>query len=118
MFDAFPKLTKQAAKTFSQAWTACAIVMVGGDFSVFSIDHAGVAAATGAYATFGLLLAIYLKPNSSKWFIAWVTGVVTMFADRLVHPSHYEGNMSEAFYTGLLAFFLCMVFDFLRLDDD
>ena len=108
----------QAAKTFSQAWTACALMMVQGNLSAFTWHHAATATSTGLYAALGVLLAIHLRPDAGKWFIAWATGIVTTFADRLMHSSHFGGDMTEAVLTGFGAFLLAIIFDATRFDRD
>lgn len=109
---------RQSGKTFSQAWTACALCMVQGDLSVFTWHHAETAASTGIYSALGVLLVLHIRPESSKWFIAWATGVVTMFADRLIHSTHFGGSMTEAIATGIGAFMLAVIFDCIRSEDD
>ena len=108
----------QAAKTFSQAWTACALMMVQGNLSVFTWHHAATAASTGFYAALGVLLALHLRPDAGKWFIAWATGIVTTFADRLMHSTHFGSDMTEAILTGFGAFLLAIIFDATRFDRD
>ena len=108
----------QAIKTFSQAWTACALMMVQGNLSVFSWHHAATATSTGFYAALGVLLAIHLRPDAGKWFIAWATGIVTTFAERLMHSSQFGGDMTEALLTGFGAFLLAIIFDATRFDRD
>ena len=93
-------------------------MMVQGNLAAFTWHHAATAASTGLYAALGVLLAIHLRPDAGKWFIAWATGIVTTFADRLIHPTHFGGDMTEALLTGFGAFLLAIIFDATRLDHD
>lgn len=102
---------KRASRSFIEAFTACSIMMVQGNFSVFSWGHVFTAASTGLYVFMGVMFALMVRPGSGKFFRAWVTGVVTIFADRLIHPAHFGEDMTEAVLTGLGAFILAIIFD-------
>lgn len=102
---------KQSGRSLAEAFTACSIMMVQGNFSAFTLAHAGTALATGLYTAIGVLIALSIRPNSGRFFRAWVTGVVCMFADRFIHPPHFGEQFAEAFFTGLGAFFLAIIFD-------
>ena len=97
---------KQIGKTFSESWTACCLAMVQGDLSVLTLGHAMTAARTGILTSIVMFVALYIKNNPSKWFIAWLTGIATAFSDILVHPSHFGTAYTEALATGAGAFFL------------
>ena len=101
----------QAKKTFSEAWLACAFMMVQGDLTAFTLNHAFIAASTGVYAALAILLTLHIYPKSGKFFIAWMTGLVTMLADKLTHPTHFGDAWSEALMTGIGAMCLAFLFD-------
>jgi len=102
---------KRASRSFLEAFSACSIMMVQGNFSVFTWSHVFTAASTGLYAFMGVMFALMVRPGSGKFFRAWVTGVVTIFADRLIHPPHFGEEMTEAVLTGCVAFIIAIIFD-------
>ena len=99
------------ATKFSQAWTACMMAMVQGDVTKLSLDHAVTASKTGALAGIGFVLAISVCKNKNKWVGVWLTGLVTMFADILIHPTHFGPSWAEATVTGIGAAGLCLVLE-------
>ncbi len=101
----------QAKKTFSEAWLACAFMMVQGDLTAFTLNHALVATSTGVYSALAIVLTLHLRPNAGKFFIGWMTGLVVMLADRMTHPSHFGDEWSEALMTGIGAMCLAFIFD-------
>lgn len=105
---------KQTGKTFSESWTACCLAMVQGDLSVLTLGHAMTAARTGILASVVMFVALFIKNNPSKWFIAWLTGIATAFSDILVHPSHFGTSYTEAIATGVGAFFLAYMVEEIR----
>ena len=108
------KKLKQTGKTFSESWTACCLAMVQGDLSVLTLGHAMTAARTGILASVVMFVALFIKNNPSKWFIAWLTGIATAFSDILVHPSHFGTSYTEAIATGAGAFFLAYMVEWQR----
>lgn len=93
---------------FSEAWTACMVCMVEGDLSVLTLDHALVASQTGAGCGTAVALS-YVLGIKNRWTIIWLTGVMTMFTDFLVHPTHFGPEMMEAVVTGLGAMMLAII---------
>jgi len=91
-------------RKFSEAWTSCILCMVQGDLSVLTVHHAVVAGKTGLYTAAAVLLLSFSKrfPNN-QYILAWLTGVITMFADMISHPSHIIENICTGLGAGLLA---------------
>lgn len=96
---------------FGQAWTACMLCMVQGDLTVLSLSHAMTAAKTGSLAGLAFVFTAYFTVINSKWFAAWLTGILTMVADIVVHPTHFGANWMEAACTGLGAAILCTIYE-------
>ena len=111
MIERIKDAAQQFAAKFSKAWTACAVAMVEGDLTVFTINHAIIAAKTGAMSGLAALALWLFFKSDSKWFHAWSLAVATMASDILVHPTHYgEHPMTEAVVTGLGAGLLAYLF--------
>ena len=102
---------KQSSKTFGQAWTACCLAMVQGNVTVLTMGHAITAAKTGILTAFVMFVALFIKNNPSKWFIAWLTGIATIGADLIAHPSHFGTAYTEALVTGAGAFLLAVLME-------
>jgi hypothetical protein len=111
MTPSFIKNIKMVTRSFVEAGTSCSIMMVQANFSAFTLAHLATALSTALYAAIGVFIALIARPESGKFFRAWVTGVITMFADRFIHPGHYGSEMTEAMMTGLGAFVLALIFD-------
>lgn len=91
---------------FMEAWTACAIMMVQGNFLVFTTGHAITAAKTGSTAALLVVLSSYCIQLDNRYILAWITGIMTGLADILIHPTHFGPNWMEAAVTGLGALML------------
>lgn len=88
------------------------ICMVQGDITVLTLDHAFTASKTGILTAFAYWLTIRGDGEpSAAWKSAWVTGVLTMVSDVVVHPSHFGQHWMEAFCTGLGAAVLCLIWE-------
>ena len=98
---------------FVQVWAACLTCMVGGDFSVVSINHAIKAAKTGSIAATVAVLCtmsvITAKLHKSDVGQAWLIGVVTSLVDITIHPTHYGAAYFEAAMTGAAAGMLALL---------
>lgn len=94
---------------FTEAFTACALCMVQGDLSVFTLKHALIAAKTGGLAGAAFVV-ISFTSIKSKMAPIWLTGILTACADILVHPTHFGPHYAEALTTGAVAAFLAFVF--------
>ena len=105
---------KRASRSYTEAFVSCSVMMVQLDLSAFTWSHLGTAASTGLYSFIGVMIALMARPGSSDFFRAWVTGVVTMLADRFIHPPNFGEQMTEAILTGFGAFTLAIIFDLTR----
>lgn len=96
-----------AGRKFSEAWTSCLLCMVQGDLSVLSIKHAIVAGKTGLLTGLAVFVLSYSKRFPyNEYTLAWLTGVLTMLADMIVHPPQY---IAESVITGIGAGVLALV---------
>ena len=109
MIDQIKRIQADWLQKFMETWTACALAMVQGDLSVFTMKHAMIAGKTGLAAATAVIITKYLAKIESKWMIAWLTGVMTMCADIVVHPTHFGEHWHEAAVTGVGAAFLALM---------
>lgn len=96
-------------RKFGEAWTACALCMVQGDLSVFTLKHAYIASKTGLIAGLLIILTSYVQKLDNKWMLAWMTGVMTTIADFIIHPTHFGDRWVEAVCTGIGALILSII---------
>jgi len=94
---------------FLEAWTACALVMVQGDLTVFSLSHAVIAAKTGTLTGIAFVLTSFITRINNKWGNAAVTGILTAMADIVIHPTHFGLWWTEAVVTGVGAGILALI---------
>lgn len=87
------------------------LCMVQGDLTVLTFNHALTASKTGALAGLAYVLTSYFTKVNNKWFAAWLTGILTMVADIVAHPTHFGANWVEAACTGAGAAILCMIYE-------
>jgi hypothetical protein len=99
---------KISTQKFGEAWTSCLLCMVQGDLSVLTLNHAIVAGKTGFLTAISMFILLYVSDKASKneYYLAGLTGVMTMFADMIIHPPHYIG---EPLITGLGAAVLGLI---------
>lgn len=97
-------------RKFTEAWSACMMVMVQGDLGVLTLSHALTASKTGSLAGTAYVLASYL-PFKSTLPAVYLTGLFTMVSDIMVHPTHFGPAWMEALVTGVVAAALCLAFD-------
>ena len=104
--------SKVFAEKFSQAWSACMLCMVQGDLAALTLNHALTASKTGILTGCAFILTS-LGDGQPKgtWYPAWVTGVLTMVSDIVVHPTHFGDHWVEAACTGAAAAFLCFMWE-------
>ena len=98
---------KILVERFGQAWSACMLVMVQGDVSVLTFNHAIVASKTGLLTGLAMVAASLYK-DGNQWLGIYLTGLFTVIADFVVHPQHFP---LEAVVTGLGAMALATVYD-------
>lgn len=97
----FRKKLRLLAEKFSEAWTACLLCMVQGDLTTLTLNHAYTASKTGLIAGIAIVLASYWKRVNNELGIIWLTGIITMLVDKLIHSSHFGGEWTEAICTGI-----------------
>lgn len=100
---------KLLAEKFSESWTACMLCMVQGDLTVLTLNHAYTASKTGIIAGIAIVLASYWKKVNNKYGLIWLTGVLTTFADFIIHPTHFGPAWAESVVTGITAGFLAWI---------
>lgn len=96
---------------FSEAWTACILCMVQGDLTVISIEHVIKAAKTGSIAGVAFVVTSSFTKINNQWANAWLTGVLTMAADFMIHPTHFGPQWGESALTGFGAALLCYLLE-------
>lgn len=103
---------KMIRDKFLQAWSACMICMVQGDLSALTMGHAFTASKTGLLTGIACWITTQLDgKKSSAWKGAWLTGVLTMVSDIVIHPTHFGDQWIEAFCTGLGAAGICLIWE-------
>ena len=105
----FQQKVKLLAEKFTESWTACMLVMVQGDLTILTLNHAYTASKTGIIAGLAVVLASYWNKVNNKYGLIWLTGVLTTFADLIVHPSHFGPTWAESVVTGIAAGFLAWI---------
>lgn len=99
------------AQKFSEAWTACMLCMVQGDLTVLTLNHALTASKTGSIAGIAFVITTTFASINNKWANLWLTGLLTMLADIVAHPTHFGPQWAEAACTGLGAAMLCYLLE-------
>jgi hypothetical protein len=99
------------AKKFGEAWTACMFMMVQGDVTVLTLNHALTASKTGMITGVAFVITSSFASINNKWANAWLTGLLTMVADIVAHPTHFGPQWLEAACTGLGAAILCYLIE-------
>lgn len=102
---------KEWANKFVEVWTACMLLMVQGDMSAWTLSHVITASKTGTIAGAAFVLTVNIAKIESKVALVWVTGVMTMCADIIAHPTHFGPQWTEALSTGLGAAGLCWILE-------
>lgn len=87
------------------------ICMVQGDLTVLNINHAIMASKTGSLAGIAFVITSSFAAINNKWANAWLTGILTMAADIVAHPTHFGDQWVEAACTGLGAAILCYLLE-------
>lgn len=97
---------------FLQAFSACMLCMVQGDLTVLTLNHAFTASKTGLLTGIAYWITTKIDgKQGSAWKGAWLTGLLTMVADIVIHPTHFGDNWMEAFCTGLVAAGICLIWE-------
>jgi hypothetical protein len=87
-----------------EAGAVCAVLMVQGDLAGLTMAHLAIATKTGLLAmspVVGVTFSRYARHLLNRWTAALLFGVSTFAGDALIHPSHYEGALTEAALTGI-----------------
>jgi hypothetical protein len=103
------KKVKLLVEKFTQAWTACMICMVQGDLASLTLSHAFTASKTGTLTGVAMVVASFL-PWDNKWIGIFLTGLFTMIADIIIHPTHFGPQWLEAVVTGFGAMILALIY--------
>jgi hypothetical protein len=98
---------KLVTEKFSESWAACMCMMVQGDLSVLTLNHALTASKVGILTGVAMLVASFL-PWNNKWLGIFLTGAFTALADSLVHMAMFP---YESLATGAGAMLLAIVFE-------
>tara|TARA_B110000211_G_C13603391_1_gene345712 strand:- start:44 stop:394 length:351 start_codon:yes stop_codon:yes gene_type:complete len=105
------KRVKLLVEKFAEAWTACMICMVQGDVTVLTLSHAFTASKTGILTGVAMVVASSsFLPWDNKWVGIFLTGIFTMIADIIVHPTHFGPEWLEAVCTGFGAMMLALIY--------
>jgi len=105
---------EEACEKFAQTWIACAMAMVQGDLSVFTVKHALIAAKTGILSALVILSIALIFGRVNRWVMVWALGAATMVADLIIHPTHFGPIWMEALVTSIGAMLLAVAFDFCK----
>jgi len=100
---------KLLVEKFAEAWTACMVCMVQGDVTALTLSHAFTASKTGTLTGIAMVVASFL-PWDNKWVGIFLTGLFTMIADIIIHPTHFGPEWAEAVLTGLGAMMLAILY--------
>jgi hypothetical protein len=100
---------KLLAEKFTESWTACMLMMVQGDLTVLTLNHAYTASKTGIIAGIAIVVSSYWNRVNHKYGLIWMTGVLTAIADFVVHPSQFGPQWAEALLTGVTAGLLAWI---------
>lgn len=98
------------SEKFSEAWASCMFFMVQGNVTSLTIEHAFIASQTGALTGLALIITSFFHLKDNRVINAGMTGILTMIADMIVHPTHVGAFWTEAAMTGLGAYMLAFIY--------
>jgi hypothetical protein len=101
---------KILGEKLGESWIACALIMVQGNLTIFSTDHAIIASKVGIIASIAFVLTSFFAHINNKWGNAVMTGILTAFADMIIHPTNFGPSWAGAAATGVGAGILALVF--------
>lgn len=90
----------------AETGAACLIVMLQGQLAGATLGHLAVASETGLLTVFpllGLTLTRHARHFGNRWTSAVLVGACTLFADAIIHGSHFPGKYTEAAVTAAAA---------------
>lgn len=102
------------SQQMTSVFFSCLFWMVQGNLNILTPGHWNVGFHTAFYAS-SILMLITLSPlnfilkGKMREFI--FVSLIVSFIDRLVHPSHFAGNYTEAIITGVSAVNVNMAID-------
>lgn len=105
------KKLKLLIEKFGQSYLACLFAMVQGDLGVLTLGHFIVAGRTGIITGFAYMITSYSKFIRSDFTAIWLTGLFTILADRISHPSHFGGAHRESILTGIIAMIMALIYE-------
>jgi len=105
-----PPRVRLFSEKFSEAWTSCMFFMVQGNVASLTIEHAFIASQTGALTGLALVVTSLFHLEDNRVINAGMTGILTMIADMIVHPTHFGAFWTEAAMTGLGAYMLAFIY--------
>jgi len=89
--------------------------MVQGQLSDVTLAHLLIASKTGLLAVvpiLGITFTHYARHFINRWTSSLFLGICTFAADAAIHPSHYQGQYTEAALTGVGAFVFSILMSF------
>lgn len=103
VLDKFTMFYKKA----TEVTPACLLLMTKGDLSAITLTHWIKALSTGSLTALCMVILSFVKSNDkfykNEYLLATLTSFITMIVDYNTHPSHYQGNFTEAIVTGIAA---------------
>ena len=94
----------------TEAFTACGLVMVQGDLSVFTFNHFIIAGRTGVLTGLAFMVWSFLKSHNQLMPV-YLTGVFVAIADWITHPSGIVNDLVEPLVTGSCAMLIAYIYE-------
>ena len=101
---------KQSCEKLVESFTACGLMMVQGDLSIFTLKHFLTAAEVGALTAMAYFVSLSLN-FKFPYAPLFLTGVFTAIADWIIHDPMFP---YESLATGVCAVVIAGVYDKLR----
>ena len=93
--------TWDCGEKFTESWLSCMIMMVQGDLTVWTFNHAITALKTSTAAVLAYVACMLVFSKENQALNILLIGVLTAIFDYDVHPSHFGSSFSEAIATGI-----------------
>jgi hypothetical protein len=97
-------------RKFTEAFTACGMVMVQGNLSVFELRHFILAGKVGFLTGLAFIVTSFFK-TKNKLLPIYLTGVFVTIADFLVHTSMIINDFVEPLITGSCAMIIAYLYE-------
>ena len=104
------KKIKLFLQKFIESFTACGLVMVQGDLSVFELKHFYMAGEVGLLTGLAFVVVAYMNKLENDLLPIYLTGVFVAIADYLTHPSMIGGQLVEPIITGTAAMLIAFTY--------